>query len=138
MKIQLTDQPNSLASQFILQRLREFNHENVYPNEHRDLAISIEGENGEIIAGLVGYSNWHWLYIRLLWVSDHQRGQGLGKKLLALAEEESKKRSCRFAWIDTFNPQARKLYESVGYRVFGELEECPPGKTRYFLKKIFN
>jgi hypothetical protein len=31
--------------------------------------------------------------------------------------------------------QARPFYERLGYRVFGELPDCPRGATKYYLSK---
>jgi ribosomal protein S18 acetylase RimI-like enzyme len=33
------------------------------------------------------------------------------------------------------NPQALALYRRLGYTVFGELEDYPPGFSRFFLQK---
>jgi ribosomal protein S18 acetylase RimI-like enzyme len=40
-------------------------------------------------------------------------------------------------WLDTFSFQARGFYEKLGYTVFGEIENHPPGHSRFFLRKIF-
>lgn len=37
-----------------------------------------------------------------------------------------------------FNPDARRLYERLGFVVFGELVDFPAGHTRYFLQKRFD
>jgi hypothetical protein len=51
------------------------------------------------------------------------------------AESEAVNRGCASSWLDTFSFQARGFYEKLGYRVFGELCDNPPGHTRFFLKK---
>jgi hypothetical protein len=45
------------------------------------------------------------------------------------------RRGCVGVWLDTFSFQARGFYEKLGYRVFGEVADYPPGHTRHFLKK---
>jgi ribosomal protein S18 acetylase RimI-like enzyme len=63
------------------------------------------------------------------------RGKGLASLLFAVAEGEARSRDCHSAWIDTLNPKARRLYERLGYTVFGELENYPVGSSRFFLQK---
>jgi hypothetical protein len=45
------------------------------------------------------------------------------------------KQGCQGAHLDTFSFQAKGFYEKLGYRVFGELEECPAGNSRFYLWK---
>jgi hypothetical protein len=37
--------------------------------------------------------------------------------------------------VDTFSFQSPGFSQKLGYRVFGELPDYPPGETRYFLSK---
>ncbi len=99
------------------------------------LNVVFKNANENVISGLSGFTNWGWLYIRLLWVSEEHRGQKLGSKLILAAEEEAKKRNCCGVWVDTFSKEARSFYESLGYSVFGELKDFPKGGQRYFLTK---
>ena len=41
----------------------------------------------------------------------------------------------RPAWIDTLNPEALRLYQRLGYEIFGELKDYPVGGSRFFLQK---
>jgi len=68
-------------------------------------------------------------------VEDAARGQGLGRRLIGLAEDEARRRGCRHAYLDTTSFQARPFYEKLGYRLWGQLEDFPQGHTRYFLQK---
>ena len=65
--------------------------------------------------------------------NDDWRGQGVGRALMGHAEAHARERECHSAWLDTF--QARGFYEALGYVPFGELEDYPPGQSRYFLRK---
>jgi hypothetical protein len=56
----------------------------------------------------------------------------------AQAENEAKRRGCLGAWLDTFSFQAREFDERVGYTVFGTITDCPPGHSRFFLKKALD
>ena len=63
------------------------------------------------------------------------RGMGLATRLVAMAEEEAKRRGCHSAWLDTLNPKALTLYQRLGYAIFGELKDYPAGSSRFFLQK---
>jgi ribosomal protein S18 acetylase RimI-like enzyme len=104
--------------------------------EGRDLAIALHAAGGnERVGGLVGRTSGGWLFVELLFVPEAYRRQGLATRLMAMAEAEAIRRGCHSAWIDTLNGQARDLYERLGYRVFGELENYPVGSSRFFLRK---
>ncbi|MDA5109959.1 GNAT family N-acetyltransferase [Brevibacillus thermoruber] len=62
-------------------------------------------------------------YLDTLAVRADQRGKGIGRRLLARFEAEARARGHeRIALlVDQENPQARKLYESIGYRPDGTL-----------------
>lgn len=130
---QLTDRETS-DIQEIQRELVKYNQKFVKQDERRELVISVR-DGDRLIAGLCGNTNWGWLYTRLLWVSESVRGQGVGERLMKSAEEEALHRGCSYAWVDTFSPEAKKFYLKIGYEVFGELPDCPPEGTRFFLKK---
>jgi len=64
------------------------------------------------------------------------RGAGLGRQLIAQAEEEATVRcDCHGVWLDTFSWQARGFYEKLGYSLFGKIDDDPMGHQGFFLKK---
>ena len=93
-------------------------------------------EDGELLGGISGVLNWNWLQISLLWVDDSLRGSGSGKRLMETIESLARERGCEYAHVDTFSFQARAFYESLDYEVFAELEDYPPGHSRFYLRKI--
>ncbi|MGF6176690.1 GNAT family N-acetyltransferase [Ensifer sp. 4252] len=134
---EITDAPPAAALEAIGNGLTAFNAADVGPSERRPLAVLVGGPNAAgKRGGLSGYTAWGWLFVQWLWLPEDLRGQGLAGKLLAAAEEEAIRRGCHGAWIDTFNPQARRAYERQGYECFGELPDFPPGRSRVFLKKL--
>jgi ribosomal protein S18 acetylase RimI-like enzyme len=114
--------------------LRQYNESQVGPSGYRALVISLT-RGGESLGGLWGYTSYGWLYVQLLAVEEAARGQGAGRELLRRAEAEALARGCHGAWLDTHEFQARGFYERLGYEVFGELADYPPGFARYFLRK---
>lgn len=116
--------------------LMAFNARTLGPREPEvPLAFVVRDADGEVRGGVVGETRWGWLAVDLLWVDEALRGQGYGTRLMAAAEEEAVRRGCRHAYLDTIDFQARPFYERLGYRVFGEQTDFPPGHRRWFLQK---
>ena len=133
--VHLSDTTAEETRQAILAPLREYNQSQTGPNEYRGLAIEIRDEEDSIIGGLWGGSSYDWLFVQLLVVPQALRGQGIGRKLMSLAEAEASSRGCSAVWLDTFEFQARSFYERLGYNCFGQLENYPKGFARFFMQK---
>jgi GNAT superfamily N-acetyltransferase len=134
MEFRLTDTPDPSVRDVIVAGLGAFNTAQVGPGDWRTLAVLIE-DAGACVGGLWGKTSYGWLFTELLFVPTELRGRGLGADILGRAEAEARARGCRGAWLDTFEFQARGFYEQLGYRVFGELADYPPGSSRFFLQK---
>ena len=101
----------------------------------RPLAVFARDADGRIVGGARGTTNWNWLHIGLMWVSEAQRGRGLGRRIITAMETAGRERGCLRAHLDTFSYQARPFYEKLGYEVFAVLDDYPPGHQRFFLRK---
>ena len=104
------------------------------PRDEAPLSI-VARAGGMVVGGLNGSSHWGWCYIRHLWVDDDWRRKGLGRRLVAEAEEQARARGCAGLYVDTFNNAAVSFYERAGFVLFGRIEGFPPGHARTFLKK---
>ena len=78
-----------------------------------------------------------WLFLDLFVLDAQARRQGLGSRMLALAEQEARARGCVGVWLDTYGFQARPFYERHGYRVIGALPDYPAPWQRFLLAKRF-
>ena len=110
-----------------------------HPTEWKDFAFFARDAHGAIRAGIAGNSGQGSLYVRLLWVHDDERGKGLGRKLLAMAEAEGVKRGCHTAYLDTFSFQAPAFYPKFGYSEFGSVDGLGMNRTvmrHWFVKRI--
>ncbi|HEY8125003.1 MAG TPA: GNAT family N-acetyltransferase [Methylocystis sp.] len=105
------------------------------PRDEAPLCILARDARGTLVAGLNGVSHWRWLYVRHLWVEGSQRGSGLGRRLMAEAEQLAKDRGCVGVYVDTFDPRAAAFYENSGFTRIGEIEGFPPGHHRLFFRK---
>lgn len=119
----------------VLQALLDFNASRVGPSGKVELTFQIKDAAGNLIAGANGFNHWNYFFLAHLWVSEKERGNGTGKRLLKKIEEEAKARHCTHCWLDTFSFQAAGFYEKLGYERFGALDNYPTGHQRYFYFK---
>lgn len=120
--------------EIIIGGLVGYNDAHASREHYGELAV-VARSGGSVVGGLLGHTNWNWLFIRQLWVADAFRGTGTGSRLMQAAETEAVVRGCAHAHCDTFQFQALPFYQKLGYTVFGQLEDYPPGFTRFFLQK---
>ena len=94
-----------------------------------------DDSSGAPVGGLLGHTSFGLFFLDLFHLPAELRGAGLGSRIIALAEDEAKRRGCTAAFVYTVMFQAPGFYERHGYRCFGDIA-CPPaGATRIFLKK---
>jgi GNAT superfamily N-acetyltransferase len=135
LRITSSDQVDEAGLQVILAGLRAYNEQHAGPANFTRVNLFLRDASGAVQGGLIGRRAWNWLFVELLWVAEELRGQGFGGRLLDQAEREARAAGCTRVLLDTFEFQARPFYEARGYRVFGVLDEFPPGFHRYYLWK---
>ncbi|MFD1624510.1 GNAT family N-acetyltransferase [Azospirillum griseum] len=101
----------------------------------RDLAVMLRDAAGVLRAGLVGYTNWDWLYVDHLWVDDGLRRGGVGRRLLDAAEEEARARGCRWSRLYTYDFQAPGFYPKCGYTEWCRMDGYPEGHAQIWFRK---
>ena len=125
----------SEKTQELANLVRAYNRSKREPSKSEPLNIYLEDEQGNLKAGMVAETFGNWLEIEYLYVSDDLRGQGIGSKILKMAERESKERGCKSSFVDTFNFQAPKFYEKHGYKEVFALKNYPYTGERYYYTK---
>lgn len=120
--------------------ITDFNLSNLPANAADDLAslgYVIRDDVKGLVAGITGkLLLGRCLSIDILWVDPAYRNKGYASRLLAFLEENAVKRGSHLVFVDTFDFQALGFYKKHGYKVFGELKDCPyPGNVRYYLSK---
>lgn len=129
------DKPDDAAWTAIGGGIDAYNTEQAGDYHGQPLCFVVRDPAGAIVGGLIGDTLWDWFCLSLLWLRADLRGQGYGHRLLALAEEEARRRGAKRVYLDTFSFQAPEFYAKHGYRVFGELHDFPAGHRRYFMTK---
>ena len=115
--------------------IRAYNRSKREESESEPLNLYLEDEKGNLMAGLVAETFGNWLEIEYLFVKEELRGQGIGSKLLQRAENEAKKRNCRFAFVNTYQFQAPDFYISHGYKEVFALQDYPYTGQRFYYQK---
>jgi GNAT superfamily N-acetyltransferase len=109
------------------------------PQAPAPLHVYALNTGGSLVGGVVGRTHTIrlWLEVRLVWVDESYRRQGIGHQLMMRAEQEARQRGCQYARVATSQYQAPGFYAEMGYTVYGTLEHCPPGETvSYFWKPL--
>jgi GNAT superfamily N-acetyltransferase len=105
-------------------------------SDARDIACACY-EDGQLIAGAWGRTEFQRLYLSYIWVQPEQRGQGLGGQLLRQIEAQALKRGCVDALIETLLDEAADCFEHLGYACVAHLHDYVPGFTRHTLLKVW-
>lgn len=133
----ISDEADAAAEAFIGNAIRTWNLARFGESNKRDLNILLRDNDGTVTGGLMGHTARGWLFVALLFVPEALRGRGLARRLLALAEEEARRRGCLGAMIDTMNPDALRLYCKAGYEVSGASPAFDNGHCITWLAKRF-
>jgi GNAT superfamily N-acetyltransferase len=104
-------------------------------HDGRMLSVAVRGHDGDLRAGLYGWTWGGCGYIDLLWVRDDQRGHGLGAGLLAAAGAEIRRRGCDRVALSTHSFQAPDFYARYGYTECGRTPGYPHGHDDIHLLK---
>jgi ribosomal protein S18 acetylase RimI-like enzyme len=137
VKIDVRFDPSPEEKDLIFNGLVEFNESQVGDARFKEFGIFAAGKSEPLVAGLLGLMHWNGCFISALWVAEAFRRKGIGRQLLARAEELAVQNDCDHVHLDTFDFQARGFYEKYGFHVFGIIEDYPIGHKRYYLiKKI--
>lgn len=115
--------------------INSYNAQQAGDDNSQIVCFVLQSPHETVVGGVIGVVYWDWFSLDLMWMEEEHRGQGYGRRLLALAEEEARKRGARHAHLDTFSFQAPGFYEKHGYEVFGELPDFPAGHQRYYMRK---
>jgi ribosomal protein S18 acetylase RimI-like enzyme len=135
LRIELSLNPTNAEEHAIVLPLRAYNASKAGATTPEPIALLIRDDNNEILGGLYGRMFYQWLYVELLAVPEQARGQGMGSKLMHMAEDLAREKGCIGVWLDTFDFQAPGFYQKLGYSELGQIADYPPGHKRFFYQK---
>lgn len=134
--IVLTDTPEDADTAVIADGLRAFNTARAGYDDYRALAVFVTDPiTGKVVGGLYGSTSRRLLRIDRFFLPEALRRSRLGSRLLAMAEEEGRRRGCTRVTLNTMEIQAPGFYKKQGYEAAAVLDCDPPGVTRYVMTK---
>ena len=92
-----------------------------HPADAVPLDISLDDVEGDVVAGISAVTVRGTLVIDMLWVDDPMRGQGIGRRLVQMAEEQARARGCTQARIGVLSGVA--FYVGMGYAITGTMQQ---------------
>ncbi len=133
------------AADFVTSQLVEYNkhrsrmvRERFKPENLRSRPLAVYAYHGDrLVGGCTGSPEdlWKWFTVDTMWVEEDLRGRGLGAGLLEAAEEQARRRGCRWSKLNTWDFQAPVFYQRCGYQEYGREVDYPPGNTNFLLRK---
>jgi GNAT superfamily N-acetyltransferase len=135
-QIVLTDAPDPADSAIVQEGLRAYNTSRAGFDDYRPLAVFVtDPATGNVVGGLYGGSYLGQVRVDRFFLPEALRRGRLGSRLLAMAEEEGRRRGCTRITLNTLEIQARGFYQKQGYETAATLDCEPPGVTRYLMSK---
>ena len=134
--ITLTDAPEHAESTVVTDGLRAYNETQAGTWDGRPLAVfARDPETKKVVGGLLGRTSLGLLRVELFFLPEGLRRDRLGSRILAMAEEEGRRRGCTRAVLSTLHFQAPGFYLKQGWEVAARIECDPPGHTRFYMTK---
>ena len=121
---------------YLEDRLYEFNAKATGIDDGLGLAVFGRDAHGEIAAGLCGHTWGGCCEIRQVWVDEKDRGHGIGRRLLEMAEAEARRRTCVQIVLATHSFQAPGFYRKLGFEIVDRLAGYPRGHELLRLRKV--
>lgn len=136
LELVLGTDPTPAEIDFLEQRLYEFNSRATGIFDALGLSVFGRDAQGEVVAGLCGHTWGGCCEIRQVWVHEKHRGQGIGRRLLELAETEARRRGCFQILLATYSFQAPEFYRRLGFEIVESLPGYPRGHRHLHLRKL--
>ena len=106
-----------------------------YRDFRRLFVVVRDPQTGRVVGGLYGRSEFGLVYVDWLFLPEDSRRARIGSRVLAIAEEEGRRRGCTRIALTTLSVQAPGFYKKQGYDVAATIDCDPPGLTRYYMIK---
>jgi GNAT superfamily N-acetyltransferase len=134
VEFEVEDLPDPHDIELLEARIRREASATMGLGDEVDLAIFVR-EEGEVVAGISGWTWGDCCELQSLWVQPSLRGRGLATKLLAAAETEAAARGCVQTVHFTYEFQAGTLYERNGYKLVARVQDFPSGTDALWYQK---
>jgi GNAT superfamily N-acetyltransferase len=118
----------------ILEYNKECLGENIQYSDPEPVTIIVKDDNGQKIAGAFGYAYLNVFTVEGLFIEKPFRGQGLGRKISKMLQDEAEKRNCHTATLETFSfAHTKTFYKKIGVLFSTTIKNSPRGHSKYIL-----
>jgi GNAT superfamily N-acetyltransferase len=133
--VQVVARPTRADLDYVEDRLDAFNAASTEIFDGKLLSVVLKHPQGEIYAGLHGHTWGRCCEIKIIWIAETHRGQGIGSALLRWAERQAKIRGCRQIVVQTHSFQAPAFYEKAGFKKVATIDDYPAGHAHIVMVK---
>ena len=134
-KVIIDHEPSQADNAIVREGIVSFNEKTTGQARDKPFSVFLKDDARKVFGGIEAWFDTESIYIDVLWIDEHLRRQGYGKKLLVAAEQEAVKNGCIFSLLDTWDFQAEEFYKKNGYERIGELKNYWLGHSKIFLRK---
>ena len=131
----IIEAPDARDIQLLDDRIYEFNAARTGIADARLLTILLRARDGDIIAGLYGWTWGRCCEVKTLWVHENWRSKGLGTRLMSAAEAEARRRDATQIVLSTHDFQAPEFYKRLGFEAVGHVDNYSVGYQSIYLRK---
>lgn len=144
LKIEKTD--NKDVESYVLLNLHKYNQQHCdyirnnssYAHNNKINGNFVIYDFTEVIGGALGYIKYGWYFLTDFYINQKYRKQKIGSTVIKKIEEFAMENDALGVRIESWDFQAPKFYEKLGYTVWSEFKDCPPGTICYYLYKRFD
>src|SRR5437763_11911333 len=91
--------------------------------DFRPLAVFVrDPQTGKVVGGLHGRSEFGLVYVAWFFLPEHLRRVRIGSRVLAMAEEEGRRRGCTRIALTTLSIEAPGFYKKQGYDIVATID----------------
>ncbi|MGS2619762.1 GNAT family N-acetyltransferase [Micromonospora sp. LZ34] len=117
--------------------LTAFNNRATGAHDEAELNVRVSAADGDLVAGLTGWTWGGCAGINMIWVREDRRAEGWGGRMLRAFEQEARRRGCTEVSVSSFSFQAPDFYRRNGYLDTGRREGIPGGHVdHHFWKSL--
>jgi GNAT superfamily N-acetyltransferase len=133
--LEITETPTERDEIALTEAIISYSEAFAGPRDGRQFGLVVHDTAGAVIGGLWARPQWGLLFIETFILPESLRRGGLGTRMMRMAEQQARSRGYPGVFLDTFTFQARPFYEKLGYTVFAEIADYPPGHSRFVLSR---
>ena len=134
--ITVTDELDAADVAVITDGLRAYDLSQTGYHDFRPLAVFVrDPRTGKVVGGLSGRSEFGLVYVAWFFLPEDLRRARIGSRVLAIAEEEGRRRGCTRIALTPLSVEAPGFYRKPGYDIAATIDCDPPGLTRYYMMK---